>query len=839
MARGTLRIYLGAAPGVGKTFAMLNEGARRAARGTDVVIGYVETHGRINTLEQIGDLEIVPRRTNAYRGATFEEMDLDAVLARKPAVALVDEMAHTNTPGSRHEKRWQDIESLLAAGIDVISTVNIQHLESLNDVVQRITGIGQRETVPDSFVRQADQIELVDMSPEALRRRMAHGNIYPPEKVDAALANYFRPGNLGALRELALLWVADRVEESLQDYLADHGITATWETRERVVVALTGTVGGDHLVRRASRLAGRLRGELLGVHVASADGLSSTTGEGLERQRALVLELGGAYREVVGDDVATALAAFAASEQATQIVMGATRRSRITELIHGSLPSQVQRRLPGVDVHVIATDGVHPGRLPALPRNNTRQISAIPAARERLAWALCLIGLPLLTLLLVNLHRHLNLSSALLIHLALVLAIAAIGGIRPGVVASIAASLLTNWYLTPPVHTWTIANTDNIIALGVFIAVAVSVSVLVDRTARQGREARRARADATALARSTGSIITSADPMPDLVDQVRALFELDSASVLERIEGGWAPTAVSGVDPPASPEAGVSFALDELGDTQLVLRGKPVSGDDLGVLRAFADQLALGLVARELRRDAATVEALEQANALRTALLQAVSHDLRTPLASIKAAVTGLMAADVGFTAVDRAELLDAIDTSTDRLDRLIGNLLDMSRIQSGVATAAVVPTATEEVVAAALSALDAPADRVRIDVSEQLPLVLTDPALLERSVANLVSNALSWSPPGRHVHIEAAAVAGQVELRVIDRGPGIPASDRARVFEPFQRLGDRSSEVGAGLGLAIARGFVELTGGRLELDDTPGGGCTFTIILPVAEETT
>jgi len=838
MARGTLRIYLGAAPGVGKTYAMLNEGVRRAQRGADVVIGYVETHGRISTAAQIGGLEIVPRATVSYRGTTFEEMDLAAVLARQPEVALVDELAHTNTPGSGNDKRWQDIEALLAAGVDVVSTVNIQHLESLNDVVQRITGIVQRETVPDSFVRQADQIELVDMSPEALRRRMAHGNIYPPEKVDAALANYFRQGNLGALRELALLWVADRVEESLMGYLADHGITDTWETRERVVVALTGAAGGEQLIRRAARLAGRLRGELFGVHVASADGLSSSTGELLERQRSLVVELGGSYREVVGDDVGAALAAFAGSEQATQIVMGATHRSRLAELLHGSLPSQVQRRLPGVDVHVIATDSAAAAHVPRQQRSRAR-LSAIPLRREVLAWVLCLVGLPLLTWLLVGLNPHLNLSSDLLVQLGLVLAIAAIGGIRPGVFASIAASLLINWYLTPPVHTWTIAKTDNIIALGVFVAVAISVSILVDHTARQGREARRARADATALARSTGSIIAAADPMPDLIDQVRTLFHLDSAAVLERTPDGWTITTSSGDDPPASPEDGVSLALDERGATRLVMRGKPVSGDDLGVLRAFADQLALGLEARELRRDAATIESLAQANALRTSLLQAVSHDLRTPLASIKAAVTGLMAGDVGFSPDDRDDLLGAIDTSADRLDRLIGNLLDMSRIQSGVATAAVVPSALEEVVAAALSGLDAPAERVRIDVSEQLPLVLTDPALLERSVANLVSNALGWAPGHLPVHIDAAEVAGKVELRIIDRGPGIPRSDRDRVFEPFQRLGDRSTDVGAGLGLAIARGFVELTGGRLELDDTPGGGCTFTIVLPVAEETT
>ncbi len=344
MGTGTLRIYLGAAPGVGKTYAMLNEGWRRQQRGASVVVGIVETHARANTAEQLRDLEVIPRRRVEYRGAVLEEMDTDAVLARHPQVCLVDELAHTNAPGGRYEKRWQDVEELLAAGIDVISTLNIQHLESLNDVVERITGIGQRETIPDVIVRRADQIELVDMTPEALRRRMAHGNIYPSERIDAALANYFRPGNLGALRELALLWVADRVEESLHDYLEDHGITDTWETRERVVVAMTGAPSGDQLIRRAARMAARARGDLIGVHVASSDGLMTRPEGSLERQRKLLTELGGSYHEVVGTDPAVALVDFARAEKGTQLVLGASHRSRWREITRGSVAARVTRR---------------------------------------------------------------------------------------------------------------------------------------------------------------------------------------------------------------------------------------------------------------------------------------------------------------------------------------------------------------------------------------------------------------------------------------------------------------------------------------------------------------
>ena len=361
MARGKLRLYLGAAPGVGKTYAMLNEGWRRKERGTDVVVGWVDTHGRKQTAEQLRDLEVFPRKPVVYRGQTFEELDLDALLARHPQLALIDELAHTNVPGSRNPKRWQDVEELLAAGINVISTVNLQHLESLNDVVERITGVVQRETVPDGVVRAADQLELVDMSPEALRRRLAHGNVYPAERIDAALGNYFRTGNLTALRELALLWVADRVDQELQDYRERHGIAGPWETKERVVVSLTGAPGGSVLVRRAARMSMRTNAELVGVHVRAEDGLTGPASDGLVKNRTLLEELGGRYIEVVGADVAPALMQVARAENATQLVLGATHRSRLTEFVRGSVVNSVIRASGGsLDIHVIATDAAEP-----------------------------------------------------------------------------------------------------------------------------------------------------------------------------------------------------------------------------------------------------------------------------------------------------------------------------------------------------------------------------------------------------------------------------------------------------------------------------------------------
>ncbi len=362
--RGRLRIYLGAAPGVGKTYAMLGEGRRRADRGTDVVVGFVETHGRAHTEEMLAGLELIPRTTMDYRGASFTEMDLDAVLARRPAVVLVDELAHTNVPGSRNVKRWQDIDELLNAGIDVISTVNIQHLESINDVVEKITQVPQRETVPDVVVRAADQLELVDMAPEALRRRMAHGNIYAADKVDAALGNYFRVGNLSALRELALLWLADRVDAGLQRYRQQHDIDSTWEARERVVVALTGGPEGETLIRRAARVAARSAGgDLLAVHVTRSDGLTGARPDALAAQRRLVESLGGTYHQVVGDDVSAALLEFARAENATQLVLGGSRRSRFGTMFSGpGIGATTIRDSGDIDVHIVTHAEMGRGR---------------------------------------------------------------------------------------------------------------------------------------------------------------------------------------------------------------------------------------------------------------------------------------------------------------------------------------------------------------------------------------------------------------------------------------------------------------------------------------------
>jgi two-component system sensor histidine kinase KdpD len=873
VARGKLRLYLGAAPGVGKTYAMLNEGWRRRERGTDVVVGWVQEHGRPHTDAQIRDLEILPRRTLEYRGQTFEEMDVEGVLARRPQLALVDELAHTNVPGSKHPKRWQDVEELLDAGINVISTINLQHLESLNDVVEQITGVTQHETVPDPVVRAADQIELVDMAPEALRRRLAHGNIYPPERIDPALANYFRTGNLTALRELALLWVADRVDEELNDYRERHSIAGPWETKERVVVSLTGSRGSAVLIRRAARMAMRTKAELVGVHVRTDDALTGAGAQGLVQNRALLDDLGGRFVEVVGTDVAPALVQVARAENATQLVMGATHRSRLNEFVRGSIINSVIRAAGGsLDVHVIATQpelqpdsdadagaegavvtGPDADRQRAKGQSTTggrsRHLFApLPIRRRIGALVIGVIGFPLLTLVLTADRGVDSLATALSSYLVLVVVVAAVGGVWPAALAAIAGFLLSNYFFAPPIHTFTIADARDILALVMFLVTAGVVSWLVDLAARRTATAVQARTDAQMLARVAGRMIApEGNPLPALLGELLVAFRLEAAAVLrpgddQRMQSGsgdasptptprWSAVVTAGHQPPRSPdEASVVLPLTER--EVLALRGPALSAEDREILTGFAAQLATALESDRLHAEAAEIDSLARANQLRSALLAAVSHDLRTPLASIKAASSSLLSDQLEFGPDETRILIHTIENEADRLNSIVENLLDMSRLQTGSMEVLDQTTDVNEVIETAVTSLGPRGERVEVNLPAVLPRVRTDPVLLERAVANLIDNSLTHAG-GKGLRVEAGPVAGRVHIRIIDRGPGIPREDRDRIFLPFQRLGDSANHRGVGLGLAVARGFVEAVGGALDIEDTPGGGCTMVVRIP------
>jgi two-component system, OmpR family, sensor histidine kinase KdpD len=694
-----------------------------------------------------------------------------------------------------------------------------------------------------TIVRAADQVELVDMAPEALRRRLAHGNVYAPEKIDAALANYFRVGNLTALRELALVWTADKVDEGLQHYRAQHDIAGTWETRERVVVAITGGPEGETLIRRAARVAARSAGgELLAVHVTRSDGLTGASPAALAHQRRLVESLGGSYHQVIGDDIPEALLEFARAENATQPVLGGSRRSWLSALLTGpGIGATTIRDSGDIDVHIVTHAEMGRGRgLPHLRGSLTRR-------RRLRGFALAVALPPLLTVALVHQRTSLNLVSDVLLFLLAVVVVALVGGWLPAMVAAVGGSLLLNYYFTPPLHTFTISERNNALALAVFVLVAALVSSVVDLASRRTRQAARAAVESTTLATLAGSVLSGEAALPALLECVREAFGLVSVTMLEKTSpdgdhgvtargpaAEWVAVAAAGPDPCRRPEEGDTEV--PAGDRfSLVLRGKPLRAEDQRLVGAFAAQAAVVVDRMRLAAAAAAAAPLAEADRMRTALLAAVGHDLRSPLASATAAVSSLRSRDVRWSEEDRDELLATAEESLDRLARLVDNLLDMSRLQAGALSISNRPVAVEEVVPRALDDLGAAGRRVVVDVPQDLPEVLADPGLLERVLANLVANAIRYSPPDAPPLVTGSSLGDRVELRVVDRGPGIPAEARDRVFAPFQRLGDTDNTTGVGLGLALARGLAEAMGGSLAPDETPGGGLTMVVSLPAA----
>ncbi|RDI23209.1 two-component system sensor histidine kinase KdpD [Rhodococcus sp. AG1013] len=780
--RGALHIYLGAAPGVGKTCAMLAEAHRQSAQGVDVVVGVAQTYGRAETSALLEELETVPPRRVTYRGATFDELDVDAVLGRRPRIALVDELAHTNLPGSRHEKRWQDVDELLEAGIDVYSTVNVQHLESLNDVVEHITGIAQRETVPDDVVRDADQVEMVDVTPGELRHRLAQGKVYAADRVDAALSNYFRPENLTALRELALLWLADQVDMALDKYRVDESVTDIWETRERVVVAVTGGPESVKLVRRAARIAARSSARLMVVHVVSGDGTAGASTATMAEIRRLASASRASVHSVVGNDVAEALLEFARSVDATELVIGSSRRSRLFRILDEGVGEEVIRGAGQIDVHIVTHAGAAGG--PRLSVAETR-------------WLVVSSGVAVLIL---------TAASTLL---------ATRSGLR--------------------------AETTGAIALfaGAVFLMSLAVVALVDVAVLRTRQARRASQEAELLALFAGSVLRGSD-LPALLERVRETFGQNGVSVLRR---GAGPVCSVGAHPPGTTAAASTVCEVGDGEYALALSGRGVRAHDRRVLTAVANQ-AVALYRQQNLVDAAgEARALATTADLRRALLAGISHDLRTPLAAIKVALSSLRSREPGeFTARDVDELLATSEESTDRLIERVDDLIDSSRLAAGEVRPTMHRVAVEESVHGALLSIARAADgrdRIgpdRVNVDVDAVSVRADPGLLGRVLENLLANALRHSG-GRPVRVGAARVGELGVITVADAGPGIPPGSESRIFDPFQRLEDGRHAAGAGLGLglSVARGFVEAMGGTATATATPGGGLTVLVTLDAA----
>ncbi|OZG61432.1 osmosensitive K+ channel histidine kinase [Bifidobacterium lemurum] len=890
--RGSLRVLLGAAPGVGKTYAMLQEGRRLRDEGKDVVIALLETHGRRATAQASEGLEQVPRRRVRYRGMWLDEMDLFKVVERAPQVALVDEFAHSNAPGSVHAKRWQDVEDLLDAGIDVITTINVQHIESLNDVVRGITGSEQRETVPDKVLRSATQIELVDLPPEGLRERLSAGLVYQPDRVDAALSNYFRLGNLTALRELALLWLAGRVDEALKAYRSEHHISAKWETRERVVVALSGGPEGEQLLRRGARVARASGGgDLMAVHVTSEDGLCGSDPVLLEQQRDLVEQLGGSYHQITGESIADSLLQFARANNATQIIVGVSRRSAISRWLgRPSSTNEIISKSGDIDVHVVTHAFAHRRMLARLRLPRRRRTMTTP--RIALGFLFACLAVPAVAMLLALASDPLFAARDALVLQLIVVASALIGGVAPATMAAVLSGLALDYLYVAPTGSLHMPHWQDWLTMLLYVAVGVIVSFVVDRAGERARQAQRASAESEMLAAISGAVLRSGDPLEAIVSRTREAFGFTCVRVVkdgevlasdgDESDGGESDVDARSVRGETDPgEKGAErdgrtglglFGADRVGlgpdgagparrppdgsgmsaasamtpssgtiaigddGVTLELYGHPIEASDQRLLMAVASQILTVLEHNVLAQKAQEVEPLAAAEKMRTALLNAVSHDLRRPLASATAAVSGLRRMGDTMSGEDRDELLAVADESLGQLTKLVTDLLDVSRIREGALPLAMVASDVGAAIVPVLDERHIGPGKVDLDLDPQLPLVMADPPLLKRALANVVENAMRFTPEDGRIHISASAFNGMVEIRVADRGPGVPDERKADIFVPFHRLGDTDNTTGLGLGMALSKGFVESMGGSIEAEDTPGGGLTMVVGLHAAD---
>ena len=828
---------------------MLNEGWRRFNRGTDVVVGALHTHSRPHTIAQLRDLEVVGSK-KVVNGVLFEVvMDLDALLLRRARVILVDELEQYNPPGHPHQRRWQDVERLLQEGMTVITTLDITHLESLKDVVESITDVAQIATVPDAFVRTADQIELVDMTPEALLRRFAHGNIYPSGKVDPVASSYFKPEVLAGLRELSLYWLADRVDEYLKARLSPEDVPRHWETRERIVVAMTGAPSTEELIRRGARMASRTKGELIGVHVHRVDGLRVDYEDcPATFHKELLSALGGTYHEITGEDIGKALVAFGQSHRATRIVIGASRRSRLFELLHGSIISTVVHGAGPIDVHVISNQRDQLDKVDGSPSNSIKKLGKSLSSKlsthnwpmlrttRRMGWLAALIGLVLLWAWMSRAGSTASVQTGLIAYGLVVAMVAAVSGFVTAMVAAVAASALAEWrpmlpFLTrvPSAPAETGSSHASVL---VFMVSAGVVAWLVTLFAKKSASYARSRLEAESLARMSAALVGEPDPIPLLLDQLRTTFSLEGASLLSPSDSGFNVLATAGSKPPLNPSQASDTILLPTGSI-VALSGEDLDASDQQLLQAFCAQLGVAADRRRLQAVADKASSLAEADKVRTALLAAVSHDLRTPLASIKASTTSLLQEEVDWSIEERRIFLETIDAETDRLNRLVSNLLDMSRLQTGSCNVQLREVDLEDVVYQAIQSIGTTSVNIQLQLPPDLPPLLLDPALAERAIANAVSNACGWAPPASVVRLGAELLVDRVVLRVSDSGPGIPAHQRDDVFKPFQRFGDTPGRNGVGLGLAVTKGFIEAMGGSVHIEETPGGGCTVAMHLP------
>jgi two-component system sensor histidine kinase KdpD len=872
--RGRLKIFLGAAPGVGKTYEMLLAAQARRRDGIDVVVGVVEAHGRRETEALLEGLEVIPRQQVEYKGHLLAEMDLDAILKRRPQLVLVDELAHTNAPGSRHPKRYLDVEEIIAAGIDVFATLNIQHVESLNDVVARITRIRVRETVPDSILDQADDIEVIDLSPEDLIKRLREGKVYVPQQAERAIRHYFSQGNLTALRELALRRTAQRVDEQLLSHMRAHAIAGPWAAGERVLVCVSEAPSTAGLIRYARRVADRMQVPWTAIYVETArtQRLANAERDRIADFLRLAERLGASTITIPGRNIAEEVVAYATANNITQIVIGKSSRSRWFEMVHGSVVHELVRKTGEISVHVISADDSE-----SVPPKSVQTHPGIEPFRvEPYLGSAALVAAALGVGLLVK--QFIDVQSISLVFLTAVLVSAIAWGLWPSLFAAIVGVLAHNFFFIPPLYTFTVADPENVLALFFFLTVAVIVSNLTARTRTQVVTARlraKTTAELYAFSRKVAGIGDLDDLLWATAYQISSMLKVRTVLLMPAKEGdgldvasGYPPEdqldsadmaaarwtwehnrpAGRGADTlpggkrlflPLRTESGPVGVLGIDRDTP----GPLLTPDERRLLDALCDQGAVAIERIALAKGLDEARVLAETERLRAALLTSISHDLRTPLASILGTVSSLRSFSERYGAAEREELLTTLQDEAERLNRFVSNLLDMTRIESGAIELKLELIDVTEIVGAALQRAGnvLAGHRVEVAIGPELPMLRLDAVLFEQVLFNLLDNAAKYSPAGSRIDIRATRDGELVEIEVVDEGPGIPPADFERIFDKFYRVHAQDRRrAGTGLGLAICRGFVEALGGWIVARNRRDrSGAVLTIQMPVVPEIT
>ena len=868
---GRLKIFMGASPGVGKTYEMLSSARQRRLDGTDVVIGVVETHGRVETDHLTKGFEAVPKKRGLYRGQVLAEMDLDAILQRRPKLVLVDELAHSNVEGSRHPKRYMDVEELLQAGIDVYTTLNIQHLESLNDVVARITHVQVRETVPDSIIDRADEVEVIDLTPEDLIQRLKEGKVYLPEQAERAIRNYFTPGNLTALRELALRRTAQRVDEQMLSYMQSHAISGLWETGDRVLAWIGEDRGSAALVRYTRRLADRLHAPwtVLAVETPQTQSLSEAKRDSLAECQRLAEKLGGGAVTIPGADPVESVIAYASANNFTHLVIARSHRPRWWELFVGSAPQRLIQRAKDINVHVMADRGD-----PETPPESgsgieTRQTRKEPFDLNAYLGSFAIVSAAFL--LALALRQFLGVANIALVFLTGVLASAVTYGLWPALFSCLVSVLAFNFFFLPPFYTFTIADPENVLALFSFAIVAIIASNLTARVRAQALSAqRRAKTteDLYLFSRKLAGIITLDDLLWATAFQIASMLRLRVVLLLPEgesliVRSGYPPEdMLSDADLAAAKwcwqnDRAAGRGADTLpGAKRLFLPmhtgrgavavvgldndrpGPLLNPDQRRLLDSLTDQAALAIERINLAADVDTARLTAETEKLRSALLTSISHDLRTPLASILGSATSLRAYRKEMDDATQNELVRTIQDESERLNRFISNLLDMTRLESGAITPTREFVDPADVIGSALRRASKVLGfhHVQLEIMPELPMLKLDSVLFEQVLFNLLDNAGKYAPPDTTIIVTAQREGNFVRIAVLDEGPGIPGGDLERIFDKFYRVHAADRKLaGTGLGLAICRGFVEAMGGTIvAANRQEKSGAVFTIVFPI-----